>query len=358
MRVNTRHLVPATVVLALAVGAGGSAEAARTVPAAGISVAAWQPERHGAAVWRGSRTSLKEIRFLRGALLPTLSPEGRSIAFVRRSRGGFDLFLTGTHAGFEQPLARLARTRTTALAFTPDGRSVAFAFADGIGLASIVPGAPLRRIPLPARWRGSTLRGLAFSPDGRLLAFSRTWGDGRAGTLRNELAIIRRDGGGARSLVRNSDPFGAQYSPTFSPDGARIVFSSVDGSLATVASTGGPPVRLTPPRPAGSTRVDFKPVYSRDGSLIAFTRAPGRGGSDVFLVRPDGRGLRQLTTTPLPAEPGMPRVGSSALAWSPDGAALLAFRHDHLAVLDAATGESTPLATVGVQYEVGPAMWH
>jgi Tol biopolymer transport system component len=158
--------------------------------------------------------------------------------------------------------------------------------------------------------------------------------------------------------VRNPDPYGAQYRPTFSPDGQRIAFPAADGSLASVAVSGGPAERITSPTPPGSQRRDADPVYSRSGDWIAFTRAPGRGDSDVCLVRPDGSGLRRLTTTPPPAEPGEPRTGSSALAWSPDGASLLAFRHDHFAVVDVAGGTSTPIARVGVQYGIGPAVWN
>lgn len=353
MNRSKRHLALAALVAGVVVGPAGGAPSA----APGISVVAWQPERLGTAVWRGGGKSVREVRFLRGARHAVLTPGATGVAYARITRGGLDLFLTGTYAGFEQPLAQLRGIRTTSLAFTPDGRTVAFAAPDGIGLVSIVPGARRRHVPLPARWRGSSFQGLAFSPDGRLLAFSRTWGDGRAGTLRNELAVVGRDGSGARSLARNHDPYGAQYRPTFSPDGARIAFTAADGSLATVPTAGGSVVRLTPPRSAGSRRTDTGPVYSRDGSLIAFTRSPGPGGSDVFLVGSDGSGLRRLTTTPLP-EPGVPRVGSSALAWSPDGGSVLAFRHDHLAVVELRSGTSTAIAELGVQYEVGAALWH
>jgi TolB protein len=47
----------------------------------------------------------------------------------------------------------------------------------------------------------------------------------------------------------------------------------------------------------------------RDG-LIAFTRAEGSKPGQIYLVRPDGHGLRQLTHR---------RRGAGAAAWSPDG---------------------------------------
>src|SRR5215212_8197834 len=47
----------------------------------------------------------------------------------------------------------------------------------------------------------------------------------------------------------------------------------------------------------------------RDG-LIAFTRAVGAKQGQIYLVRPDGRGLRRITHR---------RHGAGGAAWSPDG---------------------------------------
>lgn len=339
----------AAVVVAGPAGAGAGAP---------ITVAGWEPGRGGTSIWDGTPLAMKQVRFLRGARLATVSPSGGGVAFVRFTRDGFDVFHTGVYAGFEARLAHVvSATRSTALAFSPDSRTIAISAPRGIELTSIVPGRGPRLVPLPARWRGSTYQGLRFSPDGRLLAFSRTWGDGRQGTLRNELAVVALDGAGARSLARNPEPYSAQYRPAFSPDGSRIAFAAADGSLAAVPTTGGAAVRLTAPPPAGSSRTDADPVFSPDGSTVAFTRAPGRGGSDVWVVGADGSGLRRLTTTPLPREPGVARTGSSMLAWSPDGTKLLALRRDRLAVADVARRTSTTIARVGVQFELTGALW-
>jgi Tol biopolymer transport system component len=58
---------------------------------------------------------------------------------------------------------------------------------------------------------------------------------------------------------------------------------------------------------------DNFPVWSPRGDLIAFIR---RAGADfqVFTIRPDGTGLKQLTST---------HGNDAHLAWSPDGERLL-----------------------------------
>lgn len=353
-----RRAIVVTVAAVLTAVTAGDALPSTTGASSPITVVGWQPGRGGSEVWDGGPTHVKAVRFLRGAQLATVSPSGASLAYIRYAGNGFDLFHTGVYSGFQARLAHVAGSRTTTLAFSPDSRTVAFASPRGIELTSIVPGRGRKLVPLPGRWRGSTYQGLRFSPDGRLLAFSRTWGNGRAGTLRNELDVVGLNGTGARALARNPDPFNAQYRPSFSPDGTRIAFATADGGLAWVPTSGGAVVRLTSATPTGSSRSDADPLFSPDGTTVAFTRSPGRGGSDVYLVDADGSGLRRLTITPLPVDPGAARTGSTALAWSPDGTEVLAFRRDRLAAVDAATGASATLAVIGLQYTLSDALWH
>ena len=47
-----------------------------------------------------------------------------------------------------------------------------------------------------------------------------------------------------------------------------------------------------------TTEYDNMPFWSPDGSLIAFTRKHDGNNFDIYTIRPDGSGLRQLTTTP------------------------------------------------------------
>ena len=61
----------------------------------------------------------------------------------------------------------------------------------------------------------------------------------------------------------------------------------------------------------GGAELDSAPVYSRDGSRLAFVRAVG-GGQAVFAVDSAGGTAAQLTTSP--------HLHTSSIAWSPDGA--------------------------------------
>ncbi|HET7568841.1 MAG TPA: hypothetical protein VFJ91_12675 [Gaiellaceae bacterium] len=343
-------VVLAALVLPASAAAATSGGAGPQVP---IAVAVYEVQKGGTAIWDGGPATLKRVRFLKQARLAQISPSGASVAFVRYSGDGFDLFHTGVYGGREAKLLHVAGSRETSLAFSPDSRTVAFASPRGIELTGIVPGRSHRVLALPARWRGSTYQALRFSPDGRSLAFSRTWGNGRAGTLHNELAIVSL-AGGARSLVANPEPYSAQYRPSFSPDGARIAFAAADGSIDVVPAAGGKVVRLTPPKKLGE---DSSPLFSPDGSTVAFTRKSSGHPTDVWLVGSDGAALRRLTTTK-PFAKNAPRVGASALAWSPDGVDVLAFRHDRLASVAIDGQAETTLARTGVQYEIDSAVWH
>jgi Tol biopolymer transport system component len=105
----------------------------------------------------------------------------------------------------------------------------------------------------------------------------------------------------------------------------------------------GEPTQLATMKPDGSdvryltdgSRFDRDPVWSPDGSMIAFTRHIGtsRGTWDLYVVRADGSGLRQLTR-------GM-SVGDAS--WSPDGSRL-AFDEGS----GPATGPSRSIAVIGI----------
>lgn len=110
--------------------------------------------------------------------------------------------------------------------------------------------------------------------------------------------------------------------PSYSPDGREIVFVS-DGGLMPVSC----PFVCSGLWIAGVDRLNLRsltssmsstpvgrsrqsdPAWSPDGSIIAFA-ANAAGTLDVWVVRPDGSGLTQLTTDP--ADDWLP-------AWSPDG---------------------------------------
>lgn len=110
------------------------------------------------------------------------------------------------------------------------------------------------------------------------------------------------------TVVGSNGPFG----PAISPDGTRIAFSRLQsdvwrGQQIVTMATDGTDLRACT---ADSGVHDGNPHWSPDGKYLAFTRGNYTvGGSDVFVVKADGTGLRNLT------EQGL----SWVLDWSPDG---------------------------------------
>jgi Tol biopolymer transport system component len=163
----------------------------------------------------------------------------------------------------------------------------------------------------------------SFLPDGKHIVYTRATGTVRhfPGWEQIEHSdIVVRDVNGAnpRVLIK-SPPFAGDYeSPAFSPDGSRLVYVRSNSPLTKPAFTHGLFVaradgsrqrRITPWSLDGGGNPDWSP----DGRLIVF-RAPASRfeGSQIYVVRPDGTGLKQLTRF---------KPGTSVLSYSfsPDG---------------------------------------
>jgi dipeptidyl aminopeptidase/acylaminoacyl peptidase len=138
----------------------------------------------------------------------------------------------------------------------------------------------------------------AWSPDGARLVFT----SNRDGN--DEIYVMNADGRGQTRLTTSP---GSDSNPTWSPGGRNIAFASRrDGQaeIYVMNEDGTGQTRLTT-----NSAPDAVPSWSPDGSRIAFTSA--RDGQDeIYVMNVDGSSQARLTTDP----------GSDVSPnWSPDG---------------------------------------
>jgi len=313
---------------------------------------------------------------------PTWSPDGTKIAFQSVPRPdefthryvidtqGFALInvmdADGTHLKTVGSRAVSVDVSGTAsldryrISWSPDDRYVAFtdrvadrseivvARADGTGSASI--GDPLLGGQDPT-----------WSPDGTQIAF-------RGGVADHErgIYVMNADGSGIRRLTAAiDDPYGGTYSyfePVWSPDGSRIAFSRIIGVTWTADGSWDLSqiwvidVKDGSERPLSSDQASSdSPSWAPDGSRIAYLAQTRGERPQIVVVRPDGSGGIILP----------PRVDHVPL-WSPDGHAIISRTTDGpdpygtVVVVDIETGAAMSLRPVGIGVALTPAKttWH
>jgi dipeptidyl aminopeptidase/acylaminoacyl peptidase len=214
-------------------------------------------------------------------------------------------------------------------AFSPDGATIAGEGGNGADNAGPQEGIYTFRLPLGAGLaRVDASPGLrefpiAFSPDGSKILFVRQLQHGQPFDGPETLFVVKTDGTGLVQLNPPGTTSGLIDGPlistaTWSPDGREVAFIAAEGSFWTsdravfvVESSGANPRRITP---WGNT---YGAMWSPNGKWIAF--ASDTGGTDLFVVHPDGTGLKALTS----AAGGLFALGP---AWSPDSGELLFVR--------------------------------
>jgi Tol biopolymer transport system component len=154
-----------------------------------------------------------------------------------------------------------------------------------------------------------------WSPDGQWIAFGFGGFFGARESRPAKLMMVRADGS-RQSRDLTSGPLNSGF-PSFAPDGTRIAYrvwgdydDKRDFGIRVLNLADGSVKTLT-------TELDNFPSWSPKGDLIAFTR---RSRSlpdydyDIFTMRTDGSNIRQLTTAP---------GNDSHSSWSPDGQYIL-----------------------------------
>ncbi|TGC09498.1 TolB family protein [Methanolobus halotolerans] len=137
-------------------------------------------------------------------------------------------------------------------------------------------------------------RSPSVSPDGTRVAYiSRLAGN-------YDVWIMDIDGTNSKRIT---DSPGHESSPSWSPDGSKLIYS-LDGDILVQNTDGINPIVLT-----SNSYDNIDPAYSPDGSMIVFS-SDQSGDYDLWLMGADGKGFTMLTSA---------ASDERAPAWSPDG---------------------------------------
>lgn len=261
---------------------------------------------------------------------PDWSPDGSRIVFERQSPGkpnetwtvradGSDL--RRVDPGCPPGIPETQICEENAPAWSPDGRRIAIARAYGkerlirgerwidVGAITVmdVDGTNVRQLTQLRRPTSTEDFQPVWSHDGRRIAFVRENStarpfDGRA------VYVMTADGSGVRRVTPWQLHAGDH--PDWSPDGTRILFRGpthafIGSNLYTVRPDGSGLKQLT--RFGGAVEV-LSASYAPDGRWIVFSRSGVDNYPDLFAIRPDGTGMRQITRT---------AVWESAPDWGP-----------------------------------------
>ncbi|XXF81705.1 amidohydrolase family protein [Myxococcaceae bacterium GXIMD 01537] len=250
-----------------------------------------------------------------GSVRPTPSPDGKSLAFVRRVRGKSVLYVADVASGAERPLYDgLERDMQEtwaihgvypAMAWTPDNKSLVFWAGGGLQRLDV---ASKRVTPIPfhvkdtrtvfealrssrpahpERFPVRMLRWMQVSPQGDRVvyqALGKVW-------------VKDLPGGTPRRLTKQDEHL--EFYPSFSRDGRSIVFTTWDdeklGSLRVAPATGGEG-RVVSAQPGHY----LEPAMSPDGRFIVY-----RAGGDGYLMT--GTWSREKGLFVIPSGGGKPR---------------------------------------------------
>jgi hypothetical protein len=257
-------------------------------------------------------------------------------AFPGGGTRGADLALVDLAAGSLTPLAgRTDAAESLVMPFWwPDGNAVAFERDDLTGQTVGAPGQEVPRYPSRIEIVGAdgkdrwilepNGREPAPAPDGSRVVFART-------TRHGASLLSWVNGDGAEQTLVPEGRFADIAYPRFSPSGEEIAFVAPQSGLGASAPTAS----------------SVAPALQLQKALFLSVAVAWAHGIpwDPWIMRADGSGLRRAAV-----------VGGDepSVAWSPDGAQLFIYSGVGSTVVDARSGESTPLSFVR---GYGPTAW-
>ncbi len=245
-------------------------------------------------------------------MFPSLSPDGKWVVYTRDElgTGQTDILLRAVGGQTAINLTKDSTAEDSQAVFSPDGERIAFrSERDGGGLFVMGrTGESVRRL---------TTEGFnpSWSPDGASIVYaSQSIGVAPGGRTAMSRLWVASTATGERRQLATGD--GVQ--PAWSPHGQRIAYwglqnDSAQRDLWTIAAGGGEPVRVT-----SDPAIDWSPAWSPDGRYLYFS-SDRSGGFSLWRVAIDeasGRVLGEPVAVPIPR----PRIGH--LSVSADGASI------------------------------------
>ena len=215
---------------------------------------------------------------------PCVSWDGAVIAYEKWSLYG-DVFKMGADGTNPTPIYKPGLDCLNPC-LSPDGQAVIFSMNNS-GVPQLfrtsVGGEGLAQVTNEAEgvsWG-------RYSPDGTKIVFVTSSGD-------VDVKIMDADGGNIRTVASG---YQIQDMPTFSPDGASLVYMENFGSdftpnyqIMKVAVAGGAAVRMTT-----TNEDDRSPCFSEDGNYLLFTRKVG-AAREIFRMGVTGGTAAQVST--------------------------------------------------------------
>jgi eukaryotic-like serine/threonine-protein kinase len=242
--------------------------------------------------WADARTI--KITDLAGTeMFPSLAPDGKSLIYVSRISGNYDIYSKRIGAKKADNLTEGNQEEDTQPAFSADGKRIAFRSSrDGGGIFIMTETGES-----PQKLVGFGFNP-AWSPDSKeiVCAESSVESSNRLSS-KSKMWIVNTTTGESRVLTESD-----AVQPSWSPNNKRIAYWGVhEGSqrdIWTISTKGGDPVAVT-----NSADVDFNPVWSPDGRYLYFI-SNRKGTYSLWRVEIDeasGKVLGEPELVPLPS---------------------------------------------------------